>query len=331
MEKPIVSIIMPIYKTEKFIEESIISVINQTYSNIELICVNDKTPDYAFDICKKYQKKYSYIKLIENETNKGLEFTRNHGLEEMTGKYVMFLDSDDTIDPNMVETMVEIAEKNQSDIVLSTYSMVINGREKPVLANLQNMEQLSLNDFTQLLLDKLEWKILCCVGCKLYRTDLIRKNGIKFDKKFRYNEDGGFILSFLLICNHVSYINEPFYKYRIRESGSIMSSYRENLFSHLVKVNELLRDLFINTNMYEIKQQLYFRKLFFIMIDSLKNEVKFGNKDSYGEVVNEIVNYVDYDQMKKSLKKSNILGIKQEGVLICMRFNLYKILYCIMK
>ncbi|WP_027097181.1 glycosyltransferase family 2 protein [Clostridium paraputrificum] len=331
MNKPIVSIIMPVYNTEKFIEEAIKSVINQKYRNIELICVNDKTPDRAIEICKNYQKKYSNIKIIENEENMGLEFTRNRGMEEMTGKYVMFLDSDDTIDDNMVEKMVNIAEKNESQVVLSAYSMIIDGNDKPVLANISDMECLNISDFSKLLLDKLEWRILCCVGSKLYRADVIKKNHLRFDRKYKYNEDGGFILSFLLLCNKVSYIDEPFYKYQIRKSGSIMSSYRPEVFSSIIKVNELLRRIFINNGIYNTKQELYYRKLFFLILDSLRNEAKYGDFDSYNETLKTIRNYEDYEKMQKSLIKSNILGIKQKGVLICMRLNLYNILYRIIK
>ena len=130
-----VSVIMPVYKTELYIEEAIQSVINQTHQNIELLCINDSTPDGAFDICKRYQKEYPWIKLIENSNNQGQEFTRNRGLDEMTGDYVLFLDSDDTIAPDMLEKMVDAAQREDADVVLSAYSMVVDSKDIPVVVD----------------------------------------------------------------------------------------------------------------------------------------------------------------------------------------------------
>lgn len=324
---------MPVYRSEQFIEETIHSVLVQTYKNIELICINDSTPDGAFEICKEYQKKYSWIKLIENSENRGLEFTRNRGLDEMTGKYVIFLDSDDTIAPDMLERMVELAETAHSDVVMSAYSMIVDGKDLPVLVDpaIDMNQTMSMKDFTHILLDPLEWKILCCVGTKLYRASVIQNSHLRFDKKYKYNEDGGFILSFLLLCNQVTYINEPFYKYRIRNSGSIMSSYRPDMFQSIVKVNELLRELFISNGVFDQKKELYFRKLLFIMIDSLRNEARFANEKSFYAVLKAILNYEDYDKMRKMLLKSGAVGMKQKVVLWCMQCHLYKFLYYIIK
>ena len=331
MDKPLVSIVMPVYKTERFIETSIQSVLDQTYDNIELICVNDGTPDLAFDICKKYQIKYNKIKVLDHGENKGLEYTRNHGIKKALGKYILFLDSDDTIDKNMVNDMVYIAEKNSTDIVLSTYSMVINNKEQPIFSSEQTIEKADMCEFSNLLLDRIEWKILTCVGTKLYKADIIKKNNIIFDKKYKYNEDGGFIFSYLLIAKTISFINKPYYKYTIRDSGSIMSSYRKNLFSYLVKVNELLRQLFIKNGVYDRKKDLYYRKLFFIIIDSIKNEVKFGSRKTYLEVLRTVEDYEDSSDMKYFLKKTKLLGIQQKGVLFLIQYKMYRILYCIMK
>lgn len=331
--KPKVSIIMPVYKTERYIEETIQSVLKQSYPNIELICINDNTPDGAFEICKEYQKKYAWIRLIENKENQGQEFTRNHGLDEMKGDYVLFLDSDDTIATDMLERMVDVALSDHSDVVMSAYSMIIEGEDTPVLVNAASpFEQtMDLRTFASLLLDPIEWKILCCVGTKLYKTSIIQNNHLRFDKKFKYNEDGGFILSFLFACQRVSYINEPFYKYRIRDAGSTMSSYRPDMFQSIIKVNELLRDVLVENDVFDQKEKLYYRKLLFIIIDSLRNEVRFGDKKSFHKALNVISNYADYKKMRDTLLHSDVLAVKQKVFLIFMRFHLYSLLYSILK
>ena len=318
---------MPVYKTEAFIEETIQSVIAQTYKNVELVCVNDCTPDGAFEICKQYSERYGFVKLCANEKNSGLEATRNHGLDEATGDYVMFLDSDDTIRPEMIEKMVSSAEENGSDVVMSAYSMHIEEQDIPVLAGLELPPVITTTELTKILLSSLEWKIFCCVGTKLYRRKLIEDRHLRFDKQYKYNEDGGFILSFLKTCEKISYIDEPFYRYRIRQSGSIMSSYRKDPFSSISKVNELLRDLFVQHGVFEEKKGLYYRKLLFVMIDSLRNEAKFGSKDTFRQVVQQIKGYRDYADMEKVLRKSKIIGTKQKFALTCLHYNLVSILY----
>lgn len=331
--KPKVTIIMPVYKTEPYIEETIQSVLKQSYQNIELLCINDDTPDGAFEICKEYQKKYPWIRLIENSKNQGLEATRNHGLDEMTGDYVLFLDSDDTISGDMLERMVDVAMEEDSDAVMSAYSMVVDGKEEPVLVHTASPlpRTMDMGTFAELLLDPMEWKILCCVGTKLYKTSLIKQNCLRFDRQYKYNEDGGFILSFLQLCRKVSYVNEPFYKYRIRSAGSIMSSYRPDMFRSIVKVNELLRNVLVSNQVFDRKRELYFRKLLFVIIDSLRNEVRFGNKMTFRQVLDTILAYEDYGKMLDTLLYSGVLGAKQKVVLVLMKYHLYGLLYAMLK
>lgn len=331
--KPKVTIIIPVYKTELYIEETINSVLKQSYSNIELLCVNDDTPDGAFEICREYKKNYPWIRLIENSKNQGQEATRNHGLEEMTGDYVLFLDSDDTISENMLERMIDVAIKEDSDVVMSAYSMMIEGKEKPVLVNtaIPIPQTMDVRLFAELLLEPFEWKILSCVGTKLYKTSLIQQNCLRFDRKYKYNEEGAFVLSFLKMCHCVSYINEPFYKYRIRNVGSVMSSYRPDMFQSIIKVNELLRDVLICNQVFERKKECYFRKLLFVIIDSLRNEVRFGDKKTFRSVLNTILDYKDYELMQDVLLHSNALGIKQKIFLVLMKCQLYRLLYFMLK
>lgn len=328
-----VSVIMPVYKSEPYIEEAIQSVINQTHQNIELLCINDSTPDGAFDICKRYQKEYPWIKLIENSKNQGQEFTRNRGLDEMTGDYVLFLDSDDTIAPDMLEKMVDAAQREDADVVLSAYSMVVDSKDIPVVVdNAASLEQtMDISAFSNALLAPIEWDILSCVGSKLYKTSVIQNSHLRFDRQYKYNEDGAFILSFLRICQRVSFINEPFYKYRIRNAGSVMSSYQPEMFQSLVRVNELLRDLFIQTNVFDRKKEEYYSHLFVIIIASLRNEAKFGDIKSFYAVLREIQSYTEYGSIWPVLKQSSALRSKKKAALLLLRMRLYRILYYLLK
>jgi len=117
-----VTVIIPIYNSDKFLEEAVESVLNQSIvDSTEIVLVDDGSTDNSYGICKKYSDKYSNIKLLTGE-NRGVSVARNRGLEEATGKYIFFMDSDDTIDKDFLSSSYEIAENNNSDfVVLGNY------------------------------------------------------------------------------------------------------------------------------------------------------------------------------------------------------------------
>lgn len=118
---PKVSVIIPVYNAGKYLEKCLDSVVNQTYSNIEIICVNDGSTDNSLEILKKYTKKYNNIKVIVQE-NKGVNGARIVGYENATGDYIAWVDADDFIEPTMYEEMIKIAISNDYDIVSCNYN-----------------------------------------------------------------------------------------------------------------------------------------------------------------------------------------------------------------
>ena len=120
MEKPLVSIIMPVYKVEKFVAKAIESLQNQTYKNFELIAVDDGSPDTSGEICESYAKNDERIHVIHKE-NGGAPSARNLALKQIKGKYVYFMDSDDWCESEMLTDMVKLAEENQVELVITGF------------------------------------------------------------------------------------------------------------------------------------------------------------------------------------------------------------------
>ena len=143
-----VSIIIPVYNVEKYIERCLRSVISQTYSNIECILVNDGTPDRSFEIAKEFINKYNHKEksnidfiLIEHEHNKGLSEARNTGVRASTGEYVYFLDSDDAIMPEAIKDLVQTVERNKRPDVIYGSTLLIDSKEqKPVESESQTIQ-----------------------------------------------------------------------------------------------------------------------------------------------------------------------------------------------
>ena len=123
-----VSIIIPVYNTKKYLEQCVFSIVEQTYQNIEILLVDDGSTDGTSDLCDEIAKKDSRVRVI-HKTNGGAATARNLGIDEATGEYVMFVDSDDWLDTDAVENLVEHADKNNTDVIRFSYVREFEGKQ----------------------------------------------------------------------------------------------------------------------------------------------------------------------------------------------------------
>ena len=121
--KDLVSVIVPIYNCERFLEECVESILKQKYSNLEIILVNDGSTDDSLNICLKYKKNYKNV-IVINQKNKGLSEARNAGIRKATGKYIVFVDADDSIDEQEIYKCIRSIKKEKSQLVLFSYDEV---------------------------------------------------------------------------------------------------------------------------------------------------------------------------------------------------------------
>ena len=122
-KKKLISVIIPIYNTEQYLKECLDSVCSQSYKDIEIICINDGSTDNSEEITRSYAQQDKRIKLI-SQKNQGLSITRNNGVSQAQGEYLFFLDSDDTIEQNAIETLYNRAERTQADIVICNLNKI---------------------------------------------------------------------------------------------------------------------------------------------------------------------------------------------------------------
>ena len=211
----LVSIIVPIYNAEKYIEKCIKSLINQTYKNIEIILVNDGSTDNSGNICEKYKKQDSRIVLI-NKKNAGVSSARNDALKIAKGEYISFVDADDKPEKNMIEEMLTSAVDNNSDIVISEYNYYYEKNNKTVSYKLKDYPN---KTFLELISDEstayggFPWNKLVRKECikELYREDI------------HYYENLIFFLENSKYINNYSVVNKPLYNYCIQESSAVHS------------------------------------------------------------------------------------------------------------
>lgn len=205
--KPKISIVIPIYNTEKYLVECLDSIINQTLKEIEIICINDGSTDNSAKILDQYSKKDERIKIITQQNN-GVSNARNKAIDNCTGEYICFVDSDDYLDKTFCEKLLSKFNEN-IDLVCAGH-IKLNNLNKKISPWLPNKE-ISNNCIED---------ILCFtkhrnVSQKLFKMSIIKNNNIRFSEDLHYMEDALFLISYLYYCRYITGIKEPLYIVRI--------------------------------------------------------------------------------------------------------------------
>ena len=205
-----VSIVIPVYNLEKYLEKCLNSVINQTYRNLEIILLDDGSCDKSLEICKGFESKDKRVKVFSH-SNRGVSYTRNRGIGISAGEYLMFVDGDDYLKPLWVENYVKAAEKSNADVVIGGLTFLLETEE------MIQKKPLVLGEFSKNL-----WNCICTknneiygyVPNKLYRTEFIKSKCVLFDETMKAQEDLDFALSAYNAGEKFILIDECGYIYR---------------------------------------------------------------------------------------------------------------------
>ena len=236
MNNPKVSIIIPVYKTEKYLEASVKSAINQTYGNLEIILVDDGSPDNSPAICDDFAKKYAHVSVI-HKPNGGLSSARNAGIQAATGTYILFLDSDDRLVPNTIELMVDKALSTGADCVVpNSYFKVYENKEQTHLSlhfESRYFEEDPILFALNIIIQQGRARRATAV---LYEHSIIRNNNIEFPDK-TISEDFFFNLDYMLRAKKLAMLPPPTLLC-LKRNGSISSSYFEDFFSTIIRMDD---------------------------------------------------------------------------------------------
>ncbi len=218
MDKPLVSVIIPVYNVEHFLPKCLDSVINQTYKNIEIICVNDGATDNSPEILEEFKSKDSRIKII-NQENGGLATARNTGFKNATGEFIYFLDSDDWISTELINTTLAAIQSCDADIAMfDTYNVYNENSFVPV----KRVSKFIKSHDTKVLHykdDKNIRDLQCMAWAKLYSKKFLTENNLQFPDGMRFGEDVPFWFSLLYKNPKIVFIDKYLYYYRKRSSS----------------------------------------------------------------------------------------------------------------
>lgn len=227
------SIIIPIYNVEKYLEECLDSLLNQTYKNFEAILVNDGSQDGSGLICDRYVNIDSRFTVI-HKINGGVSEARNCGLEKATGKWIMFLDGDDMLFPTALENLTLFFQKQSCEICLFAVEIFKPNQKRKKFLYYPKLANLGVTDgktFTKYSVEKYKWFPKAAGGGVVLRTLLANKN-IRYDTNYVAAEDAKFWYECISNCNQICYTPLIIYKYRVlRENSAMMTMNIEHIMS----------------------------------------------------------------------------------------------------
>lgn len=247
MDGPLISIVVPIYQADKFLEKSIKSILDQTLRNIEVILVDDGSTDRSGEICDGFAARDKRVKCIHKQ-NGGQSLARSIGIDNATGKYVGFMDSDDFLYPDMCKMLYEYAEKYNADISGSSY---ITQDEDGNITHDNHTQESHIYDNYEGVKAYLSLEIDLYVWTKIYRRDLLNEYKIRFEENLGTDEDWLFNNAAFFAAKKTIIIDTPLYRYLERKNSNCRSfprkkfkTYLENTCYRITKTEEDVQNKF---------------------------------------------------------------------------------------
>lgn len=238
MKEKLISVIIPVYKVEDYLDKCVESVVNQTYKNLEIILVDDGSPDACPEMCEEWAKKDSRIRVVHKE-NGGLSDARNAGLDIMTGDYVTFVDSDDYLELDACECLLNIMKEDNSDIGIGNITFVYEDGKKFTLKEKVDRFKLEGEEvFKEIFYSnahKITTILYTTAWCKLYKASLF--SDIRYPKG-KLHEDEATTYKAVLKCNAISYTSKPVYNYLQRTGSIVHGKKHEKGFDHCLEIFE---------------------------------------------------------------------------------------------
>ena len=231
--KDLISIIVPIYNVEKYLNKCIESIVNQTYENIEIILIDDGSNDNSGIICDEYAKKDNRI-IVVHKGNGGVSSARNKGLKIAKGEWISFVDADDWIEQTFCQTLLNKVTQEQADIALCGYNRITDNRIEKINANNQEVF-LNSNEYLVKSLNPQTGFGFCHM--KLIKKEVLKS--ISFNERIEVGEDALFNIQLSTYIKKAVFLKQPLYNYRINNQ-SVVKRYDENYANKYLKSMKIL-------------------------------------------------------------------------------------------
>lgn len=308
----LVSVILPVYNVEKYIREALDSVINQTYKNLEIILVDDGSPDSSGDICDEYAAKDDRIRVIHKE-NGGVSSARNAGIEAARGDWIYFIDPDDWIEPDTLEAAVGMAAENGCDMCMFDFEMVY--RERSVCCISFKGKGTVFKYLTD---ERVFLPYACTMGAVwryVTRAECVKK--LRFDENFSMREDELFTWELYGKIKSLCYVNSVFYHYRCIFSSASNSLTAEALHDNALKIYNRELEIISSPEYPEnaaIAAHSKYIELFFAVCTGI-----FSSGKTFNERINDYRRYISRKEFTDSVSSFTPLYFSKAARIVFKR------------
>lgn len=322
--KTLITIVVPVYNVEKYLNKCVESIVNQTYENLEIILVDDGSPDNCPQMCDEWAKKDCRIKVVHKK-NGGLSSARNAGIDAMTGDYVLFIDSDDYIELNMAEIMYTNIIKDNYDVCVcnnshtdKNYNIIsTTGFKGTVLKGdeiIQSFLKTTVFDSSS--------------TCnKMYKYSVLEKYNLRFDETIKWGEDYPFNYYYFRVIDKMISIDDVLYHYLMEREGSIT----DNVTSGSVSRWQFVRMSMLEEKDNKVNYKIALSKYASELMCTLRELLNSGNKElinqHFAEITDEIKEYYKEFMTLSDLNKKIRLSLKIINFSPIIFKVLYNILY----
>ena len=321
MYEDLISVVVPVYNTEKYVRRCVDSILCQTYKNLEIILIDDESPDNAGTICDELKGKYSNI-VVEHKKNAGLGYARNSGIKIANGKYITFIDSDDYIAADHIDTLYRNITSNKAEVSYCGHTKV-NGEEEIQNRNIFEEKVFTGTSIKTEVIPRMCGQTGSCGDCiqmsacmALYSLDFIKEHGLRFVSEREYvSEDLIFNLEYAEKANTISFSEDVGYFYMFNDS-SLSHSYLPDRFE---KSKIMMREVSERTKkigVYDLCEQRIINSLLVNTRVSLQSEQKNSEKIGKKEAFKRFSLIVFDNELHESLNKYKSEGVRIQARII---------------
>ncbi len=304
-----ISVIIPVFNCEKYLDTCLTSVLMQNYQNYEIICIDDKSTDNSLDILEKYAGKDNRIKILINDENKGPGYSRNNALDIAKGDYIFFLDGDDWIDKETLGLLYNQCEKDKLDLIMYKYIVYYedsNVFDYEPYYDMNFMDKYDKKVFNHWDLKPEEVFDLPVGPCnKLYNKSFLDKNNIRFPNENLIQEDNIFFYKTITLAKKISILNRYFYNRRRRQNSIMGSLDDDRLFSRIYIADLMMCYFLTDEQLYSHYKKSLLKKISTHFTDESYTIIKEEFKEEmYDAIHNFYIKFFDTYNLKEDIIKN---------------------------
>lgn len=334
---PTVSIIVPVYNAQAYLHKCINSLLSQSYTDFEILLINDGSKDNSGNICDEFAKKDKRIRVIHKE-NGGVSSARNRGLDESQGKYIMFCDSDDFICHDFCKPLTELAQDDEDCLVIAGITLLNDsGKDEKLLCPAYSEGDsvtLTNTDFCDLYVNlnlKKPFQLMHMPYNKLFSRKVIESNQLRFNTEIHYNEDFIFNLNYLDKVSRVKIFNDSIYNYYTDVPGSLCKRYFKDIITMFTAKEDALKSVIIDKASDKTSaEKVWYTLVFNDTNRAINNTFSQSNTESEKDKIKYCTKLIRNKRFRLSLKYADKSGYNKLYV-FALKIGSYKLIHLLKK